>query len=110
MEERVVDPETGGEKGEKPEKFGLIPPLPLKQVARAYGFGAKKYGLRNWERGYSWRRSYDALQRHLTDFWGGEETDPESGLPHLAHAVFHCLALMEWSQTHPEKDDRPKKG
>lgn len=107
-EERVTDPETGGEKGEKAEKFGLMPSGPLMEVAKVFGFGAGKYAPRNWEKGYSWRRSYDALQRHLWQFWGGEDIDPESGVSHLAHAVFHCLALMEWSKTHPEKDDRSK--
>jgi hypothetical protein len=105
-EERYVDPDTGAEKGKKAEEFAYMPVKPLEAVARVYGMGAKKYEPRNWERGYDWSLSYSALQRHLHAFWGGEDTDPESGESHLAHAVFHCLALMDFSETHPEKDDR----
>lgn len=105
---RVTDPTTGGQKGKKPEAYGLMPVGPLAEVARVYGYGEGKYASRNWEKGYSWRLSYDALQRHVNEFWAGRDTDVESGLNHLAHAVFHCFALMEWQHTHPEKDDRPK--
>jgi hypothetical protein len=105
-EERKKDPDTGGEKGVKLERYEFLPVSPLREVARVYGYGARKYADRNWERGYNWSWSYGALQRHVNAFWGGEELDPESGLPHLAHATFHLLALMEFGRTHPEKDDR----
>jgi hypothetical protein len=107
-EERKTDPDTGGQKGVKLERYEFMPVQPLREVARVYGYGAKKYSSRNWERGYLWSWSYGALQRHVNAFWGGEDIDGESGLPHLAHAVFHLLALMEFGRTHPEKDDRSK--
>lgn len=105
---RVTNPVTGGEKGSKPEQYAWIPTGPLAAVARVYGMGAQKYDKRNWEKGYDWSLSYSALQRHVNAFWGGQDNDPESGEPHLAHAVFHCLALMEWMVTHPELDDRAR--
>lgn len=104
----VEDPITGGKKGSKMERYDLIPVRPLAAVARLYGFGAKKYTDRNWEKSYRFSLSYAALQRHLNAFWGGEDIDPESGQPHLASAVFHCFAMLEWSRTHPEQDDRQK--
>ena len=107
-EVRVTNALTGGEKGSKPEAFAYMPVEPQRAVARVYGYGAKKYAPRNWEQGYDWSLSYSALQRHITSFWGGEDFDPETGEPHLAHAVFHCFALMEWMRTHPELDDRAK--
>ena len=107
-EVRVIDPETGGQKGKKPEEYALIPVGPLAEVARVYGFGASKYTDRNWEKGVAWNLSYSALQRHVNAFWSGEDNDPESGLSHLSHAVFHCFAMMEYSKTHPEKDNRQK--
>jgi hypothetical protein len=97
---------TGGQKGQKPERFDLIPAGPLKMLARVYGMGCAKYSPRNWEKGYEWSLSYAAMQRHLWAFWGGEDTDPESGLPHVIHAAFHALALAEFMKTHPEMDDR----
>lgn len=94
-EERVTS-ETGGQKGRKPERFGLLPIEPLREVARVYGHGAEKYDPDNWRRGYDWSLSYDAAMRHMTAFWNGEEIDEEMGVSHLACAVFHMLALMEF--------------
>ena len=103
---RVVDPDTGAEKGVKLERHDLIPEGALAEVAKIYGFGAKKYSNHNWRKGYNWGYSYGALRRHLRAFWEGEDDDPESGLPHLAHAAWHCLALLTFMKEHPEKDDR----
>jgi hypothetical protein len=107
-EVRTRNEVTGGEKGVKPERFSLIPVRPMEEVARVYGAGASKYAPRNWERGYEWSKSMDALERHYQAWKRREDYDPESGLHHLAHAVFHCLALMQWTLTHPELDDRAK--
>lgn len=56
--------------------------------------GALKYGRSNWrEAGVKASIYYDALQRHVTKWFEGEEADPDSGLPHLAHALA-CLAIL----------------
>lgn len=107
-EVRTVDPDTGGEKGAKIERYDLIPVEPLRQVAKHYGVGAKKYAERNWELGYDWSKSFAAMQRHAWQFWGGEDIDPETGSHHMAAVIFHAMALIEWAETHQEKDDRPK--
>lgn len=65
----------------------------LMAVSEVGTFGAKKYSDNGWlhvENGYD--RYRDALFRHLlaTDFH-----DPESGLPHLAHAAWNMLAMLE---------------
>ena len=103
---RVTDPDTGAQKGSKPERFDLIPTEPEKWLARVYGMGAAKYDDHNWRKGYAWSLSYAAMMRHLNAFWSGEDLDPESGLPHLAHAAWHCFTLMTFMTEHPEKDDR----
>jgi hypothetical protein len=103
------DPDTGAKKGVKLERFDLMPMYPLQELARVYGWGATKYDDRNWEKGYSWGKSFAALMRHLTAYWMGRNRDPESNLLHLAHAAWHCFTLMEYIITHPEKDDRSKK-
>lgn len=105
---RHVDPTTGAEKGAKLARFDLIPVLPLVALAEHYGRGARKYADRNWERGYSWSFSFAALMRHAWAFWRGEEIDEETGSPHLAAVAWHALTLLEFTRTHPEKDDRPK--
>lgn len=99
---------TGAEKGMKPQRYDLIPIGPMAKVAELYGNGAKKYDSHNWRKGYEWSKSYAAMQRHATQFWAGEDIDPEMQLPHLASVVFHALAMMEFMETHPEFDDRYK--
>lgn len=103
-----MDPDTGGEKGAKLARFDLIPTGPLWQLAECYGRGATKYEPRNYERGYLWSLSYAAAQRHLNQFWAGEDIDPETGTSHVIAAAWHCFALALFMVTHPEKDDRSK--
>jgi hypothetical protein len=104
-EVRVVS-ETGGEKGQKLAQLGSIDPGALLDVARVAGYGATKYSRNNYLRGYDWSLSFDALQRHLLAFWSGEDIDPESGLPHLAHASWHTLALLAFMRHNLGTDDR----
>lgn len=109
-EVRITDPTTGGQKGSKAQRLDLIPPEALAKISEVYDYGARKYAPQNWRKGYAWSLSYGALLRHLNSFWSGEDNDPESGLPHLSHAGFHVLALLEYSTNpvHAGRDDRYK--
>jgi hypothetical protein len=102
---RIVDPDTGGEKGSKPERYDLVPSVAMDEVARVYGTGAKKYPARNWEKGYAWGLSLSALERHLAKFKQGETRD-ELGNHHLAAVVFHALALITFQKFNLGTDDR----
>ena len=94
-ETRVVS-ETGGEKGSKPSQLGAVDPLALLHLGEVAGFGAQKYDTFNYLRGYDWRLTMDAMQRHMLQFWAGEDYDQESGLLHPAHAAWHGLALTSF--------------
>lgn len=98
---------TGGQKGVKEERFGLLPRRGLEAIARVFGFGAQKYADHNWRRGYEWSKSIDALERHIQAFKDGETYDEESGLPHLGHAGFHVLVLLTWLHEQGEGADNP---
>lgn len=87
-------------------RFDLFPPVSLERVAEVYTYGASKYDDRNWEKGIKWGRVFAAVMRHLWAWWRGEAVDAESNLPHLAHAAWGCLTLLEYERTHPELDDR----
>lgn len=106
MSEQRTTSKTGGMKGVKPEQYDDIPAHAEAALARVYGFGASKYERGNYRRGYEWSKSYSAMRRHLRAFWGGEDLDPESGEPHLAHVAWHCFTLMEFMQNQRDFDDR----
>lgn len=99
---------TGGEKGVKLARYDLIPVDALRQVAEHYGRGAEKYADNQWRKSYEWSKSYAALQRHATQFWGGEDFDEETGSNHMAAVAWHALALLTFFEEFPEFDDRYK--
>lgn len=98
---------TGGQKGVKPERMSLLPRKGLAAISRVFGFGSQKYAAHNWRQRYEWSKSIDALDRHFGAFVDGETYDPESGLPHLAHAGFHVLVLLTWIEEDGEGVDNP---
>lgn len=105
-EVRVSDPKSGGQKGMKVAAYDLVPFDALEEVAKIYGWGATKYSDRNWEKGYKWGLSYAAMMRHMAAFWRREDFDTESGLRHMAHAVWHGLALLAFTMRGIGTDSR----
>ena len=87
-------------------RYDLIPACSLEELVRVYTFGAGKYGDRNWEKGMSWGRIFGAIMRHLWAWWRGENTDPETGITHLAHAAWGCFALIAYVDRGSGTDDR----
>ena len=73
--------------------------------------GALKYGRGNWRHaGVRASIYYDAQQRHMARWFEGEDTDPDSGLPHLSHALA-CLAIVVDAQAAGKlTDDRQTEG
>lgn len=84
----------------------LLPPA-IEQVLAVMEFGAAKYGEHNWMAGMQHSRAFNAAVRHLWAWWRGEDNDPESGLPHLAHAAVNCLFIIDWTRMKRGEDDRP---
>ena len=65
-------------------------------VSEVGTFGAAKYGDDNWKKVEDAQKRYrDAAYRHLL----AEGCDVESGLPHLAHAAWNLLALLQLQST-----------
>ncbi|WP_277268288.1 dATP/dGTP diphosphohydrolase domain-containing protein [Pantoea septica] len=81
--------------------------VPLKQfwlVIDVLEFGARKYAEDNWKRVAGARvRYFDAAMRHISSWWNGEKADPETGLPHLAHAIC-CLLFLMWLDDNPTSE------
>jgi hypothetical protein len=89
--------------------LSLIPLCTLEDEAKVWMYGKQKYAEWNWAKGAKWSVPLGSLLRHLSAWQRGEDLDPESGLPHLAHIACNVRMLTLYSATYPEGDDRPKK-
>lgn len=67
--------------------------------------GALKYGRSNYrEIGVRASIYYDAARRHLAAWMEGEDHDPDSGVPHLGHALA-CIAIIVDAQAAGKLND-----
>jgi hypothetical protein len=77
-------------------RYSEIPPDSLQLLAAVMTYGAAKYGSRNYLGVEDWAaRYYSAGMRHREADRAGEWLDPETGFPHLAHAMACDLILLE---------------
>lgn len=69
--------------------------------------GGLKYGRNNY-RAVGVRASIyiDAANRHIMRYASGETLDPDSGLPHLAHALASIAILVDAEAAGKLNDDR----
>lgn len=84
----------------------LVPASFIESISRVLAHGARKYARNNWTKGLPWTRILGSTLRHVYAWARKEDLDPESGLPHLAHAATNIMFLMTWAKTKPELDDR----
>ena len=89
-------------------RLELLPPEMLFETGKILTFGAKKYGDRNWEKGFKWSRLFGALNRHIWAWWNGEDKDPETNESHLSHAMCMLTFLLTHEKRKIGEDDRPK--
>ena len=87
---------TGIKHDQHKPRFDLIPPLAERQVAEVLEYGARKYAPDNWRKVDDAKSRYlAAARRHINAWQTGETIDPESNLPHLAHAICSLMFVAE---------------
>lgn len=91
-------------------RISTLPGRAIELVMQVGEFGAKKYGDHNYRGGMPITKFLDAAYRHaFVEFlFKGNDIDPESGLPHLAHAAWNLLAAAEQMMVKSELDNRYK--
>jgi Domain of unknown function (DUF5664) len=87
----------------------LLAPKGIEEEANVMSFGASKYGDYNWRKGIHLSRYISASLRHIFAVVRGELNDPESGLPHLAHAKANLGMAIQTLEDYPELNDLYKK-
>ena len=106
----VVTPKEGVKFDAGKRRVDLVPTEAINALAEILTAGAAKYGRDNWRKGMDWSRVYGAAQRHLLAFWGGDDIDDESGMPHLWHALTNIAFLVSYQAMSVGRDDRWKQG
>lgn len=86
----------------------LFPDTATIAGAMAFWEGANKYGQYNWRVAGVLASVYSkAVRRHLYAWWNGQDTDPDSGLPHLWKALACIAVLIDAESCGLLTDDRP---
>lgn len=79
----------------------LVPGEAIEAIAQVLDFGRKKYTENGWQSvPDAQRRYFAAALRHMIAFQKGEHFDPDSGLPHLDHALCN-LAFLAFFDRQP---------
>jgi hypothetical protein len=89
--------------------LSTVPMQVIAEVGVAMMEGALKYGRHNY-RAVGVRSSvyYDAVQRHLTQWWEiGEDIDEESGLSHITKIIAGLVVFRDAMLNGLVEDDRP---
>lgn len=94
--------------GIKKVPFSTVPAEVIAEVGLAMMEGARKYGRHNYRiAGVRASVYYDALMRHMTAWWEGENTDDESDLSHVVKAIACLVVLRDAMNNDKLTDDRP---
>lgn len=104
-----VKPEGGLKFDNNKPDLSILSVTALSEIAKAFEFGAKKYGRYNYRKGMEWSRIGAACLRHTYAWLWGEDHDPESGLHHLAHAGACIVMLLDYVMLNLGTDNRYKK-
>lgn len=94
----LQDPDAGiHDDGGKP-LFTCLDAHAMLEVGKVAEYGSRKYSLDNWVKLPDGKRRYlDSAMRHLWSSLAGQRFDDESGIDHLAHATWNCLAALAFS-------------
>lgn len=92
---------------EKPD-LSLIPTDALWEMAKAFTYGANKYGRYNFREGIEISRLIAASMRHITQFNEGEDYDDETKSLHLGNAMAGLAMAIYMYKHKPEMDNRYK--
>lgn len=93
--------------------WSLMPMGSVEEILKVLEFGKTKYSAWNWSKGdgFKYMDVYNSIMRHLVAWKAGEDTDPESGLSHMAHIGCNVLFLLHFinnEDKYPNNDDRPQ--
>lgn len=103
---KETEPSKGVKYDQDKPRLDLIPNEALVELGKVLEYGCKKYSAGNWAKGIHYSRLIAATLRHVSAYNGGEDTDKESGLSHISHALCNLAFLCHHIANKPDLDDR----
>lgn len=101
-------PRSGFRLNQGKPRYDLVSPFAIEELAWVYTKGAEKYPERNWEKGLPLMDCFASLMRHAWAWAQGHDLDPETGLHHMAHAMWNAAAIVHfWKLDRTGLDNRP---
>lgn len=86
-------------------RYDLITSETLQALATVLTYGAKKYKPNNWKQSGTPDRFVAAFFRHFEAWRLGEDIDPDSGFPHLDHALTNLSFIQYLDNQSKENHD-----
>lgn len=87
--------------------MSAVPPIALFALGAAMQDGANKYGKFNWrDSDVKITVFYNAMMRHLEDWYAGNDYADDSGIHHLAHLMASAAILLDAECNYILIDDR----
>ena len=109
LEPKGVNPKQ--QYGDLKVPLHLVPAPAMAAIAMGLKEGARKYGAYNWRTLTVEAETYiGAALRHLMAWQDGEDIDPDSGNPHLFHAMASLAILVDAMESGNVIDNRPPAG
>ena len=100
----AMDKTIGNKFDSDKPRHTLIDPYFEQSLMDVLEYGAKKYGVNNWQSLDDFEDRYlNAIYRHLNEIRKGNLEDSESGLPHISHVAASVMFLYWFN--HVKVDD-----
>lgn len=87
-------------------RYSQLSTSAIRSIVEVLEFGATKYPIHNWRKGFDYTIVLDSIQRHLEAFKELEDKDKESGLSHIAHVLTNAMFLQHMINHGTGNDDR----
>lgn len=108
MTEPVKDTNPKDAVGVKKAPISTVSSAVLAELGVAMLEGARKYGRHNYRiAGVRASVYVDAVFRHMSQWWEGQDDDPDSGLSHITKAIASLCVLRDAQINNMWTDDRP---
>ena len=91
------------------EPLAHLPWAAIDELSRVQQYGHNKYkDFNNYRKGMEVSRNLSCALRHIRSYLCGVDLDPESNLPHLAHALCRIAFVLQNLHDGTAIDDRYK--